>query len=195
VTRDKLAIRPMTSSVNQVQVAEPHALMHQGFKSTGTTDSTPCLHGMESKALTNGVCVRVRACLWTRLTRFKTSLHASLSNLFLARPLSIPFFPSSDFSVQSVCLSQSVVFSSRFFQRPAGGDNRVVMRRQLKCVGLLLLLLAALSPVVVVATARRGKLAKHAHGTSVRSFMAALPFRSSLSLQTVSACAMYVAGT
>jgi len=77
--------------------------------------------------------------------------------------LSIPFFPSSDFSVQSVSLSQSVVFSSRFFQRPAGGDNRVVMRRQLKCVGLLLLLLAALSPVVVVATARRGKLAKHAH--------------------------------
>lgn len=38
------------------------------------------------------------------------------------------------------------------------------MRRQLKCVVLLSLLLAALSPVVVVvATARRGKPNKHTH--------------------------------
>ena len=96
------------------------------------------------------VCVRVRVS--ELKTPFKTSLHASLSILFLPRPPHRSIFP-----LQTSVFSQSVSVSLRFFQRPAG-DNRVVMRRQLKCVVGLLLLLAALSPVAVVATARRGKL-------------------------------------
>lgn len=85
--------------------------------------------------------------------------HLCMSAFPVCSPL--PFSPS-DLSVQSVSQSAGRVIHAIFFRRSRrrGNNNRVVMRRQLKCVGLLLLLsllLPALSPVVVVATARRGK--------------------------------------